>query len=125
MALTKIGPYEILEEIGAGGMATVYLARQESMGRFVAVKVIHRAITSDSTTLERFQRVGKGVDCPAIFRQRHTCAGEQVAVGRLDVEQIGYVYEGLLERTVKRTAEVTLELDGTKNAKAPWVKLAE
>lgn len=43
----------------------------------------------------------------------------------LDVEQIGYVYEGLLERTVKRTDEVTLELDATKSAKSPWVKLAE
>jgi len=43
----------------------------------------------------------------------------------LDVEQIGYVYEGLLGRTVKRTAAVTLELDGTKNAKTPWIGLAE
>lgn len=56
MAVSKVGPYEILEELGAGGMATVYLARQESMGRFVAVKVIHKAITGDPTTLERFQR---------------------------------------------------------------------
>ena len=51
--------------------------------------------------------------------------GRTLSYRTLDVEQIGYVYEGLLERTVKRTAEVTLELDGTKNAKAPWVKLAE
>ncbi|TJY55316.1 ATP phosphoribosyltransferase regulatory subunit [Sinimarinibacterium sp. CAU 1509] len=51
--------------------------------------------------------------------------GRTLSYRALDVEQIGYVYEGLLERTVKRTAEVTLELDGTKNAKAPWVKLAE
>ena len=53
------------------------------------------------------------------------CQGRTLSYRALDVEQIGYVYEGLLERTVKRTAEVTLELDGTKNAKAPWVKLAE
>ena len=51
--------------------------------------------------------------------------GRTLSYRALDVEQIGYVYEGLLERTVKRTAEVTLELDGTKNTKAPWVKLAE
>jgi hypothetical protein len=51
--------------------------------------------------------------------------GRTLSYRALDVEQIGYVYEGLLERTVKRTEEVTLELDGTKNAKAPWVKLAE
>ncbi|MET3497865.1 Eco57I restriction-modification methylase domain-containing protein [Variovorax boronicumulans] len=51
--------------------------------------------------------------------------GRTLSYRALDVEQIGYVYEGLLERTVKRTAEVTLELDGTKNAKTPWVTLAE
>jgi len=51
--------------------------------------------------------------------------GRTLSYRALDVEQIGYVYEGLLERTVKRTAEVTLELDGTKSAKAPWIELAE
>ncbi|SEF89657.1 Eco57I restriction-modification methylase domain-containing protein [Marinobacterium lutimaris] len=51
--------------------------------------------------------------------------GRTLSYRALDVEQIGHVYEGLLERTVKRTDEVTLELDATKNAKTPWVKLAE
>jgi len=51
--------------------------------------------------------------------------GRTLSYRALDVEQIGYVYEGLLERTVKRTAEVTLELDATKNAQSPWVTLAE
>lgn len=51
--------------------------------------------------------------------------GRTLSYRALDVEQIGYVYEGLLERTVRRTAEVTLELDGTKSAKSPWATLAE
>jgi len=51
--------------------------------------------------------------------------GRALSYRALDVEQIGYVYEGLLERTVKRTAEVTLELDATKSAQSPWVTLAE
>jgi len=51
--------------------------------------------------------------------------GRTLSYRALDVEQIGYVYEGLLERTVKRTAEVTLELDATKSAKSPWVTLAD
>ncbi|WP_200881821.1 Eco57I restriction-modification methylase domain-containing protein [Nitrincola sp. A-D6] len=51
--------------------------------------------------------------------------GRTLSYRALDVEQIGYVYEGLLERTVKRTDDVTLELDATKGAKSPWVKLAE
>ncbi len=51
--------------------------------------------------------------------------GRTLSYRALDVEQIGYVYEGLLERTVKRTNEVTLQLDVTKKAKSQWVKLAE
>jgi hypothetical protein len=51
--------------------------------------------------------------------------GRTLSYRALDVEQIGYVYEGLLERTVKRTDEVTLELEATKSAKMPWVKLGE
>lgn len=51
--------------------------------------------------------------------------GRTLSYRALDVEQIGYVYEGLLERTVKRTAEVTVEIDSTKSAQSPWVTLAE
>ncbi|WP_419593351.1 DNA methyltransferase, partial [Thiolapillus sp.] len=43
----------------------------------------------------------------------------------LDVENIGYVYEGLLEHTVERAKEVILDLDATKSAKKPWVGLEE
>ena len=50
------GRYEIVEEIGKGGMATVYRAYQPNLDRFVAIKIIHRAIALDSASLERFQR---------------------------------------------------------------------
>ncbi len=51
--------------------------------------------------------------------------GRTLSYRALDVEQIGYVYEGLLERTVVRAREVTLDLDATKSAKKPWVTLDE
>lgn len=51
--------------------------------------------------------------------------GRTLSYRALDVEQIGYVYEGLLERTVKRTGDVTLELDATKSAKKTWLTLGE
>lgn len=51
--------------------------------------------------------------------------GRTLSYRALDVEQIGYVYEGLLERTAVRVKDVTLELSGTKSAKEPWVTLSE
>ena len=51
--------------------------------------------------------------------------GRVLSYRALDIEQIGYVYEGLLERTVVRAHEVTLDLDATKGAKKPWVMLHE
>jgi serine/threonine protein kinase/uncharacterized protein YgiM (DUF1202 family) len=56
---TRVGSYEIVEEIGKGGMATVYRAYQPSVDRFVAVKIIHMAIAIDRGSLERFQREGR------------------------------------------------------------------
>jgi serine/threonine-protein kinase len=52
----KLGPYRITEEVGAGGMATVYRAYQPSMDRHVAVKVIRPAILQDPTVRDRFRR---------------------------------------------------------------------
>jgi len=52
----RIGTYEVLEEIGKGGMATVYRARQASVDRDVAIKVIRRAIAGDPEAVQRFQR---------------------------------------------------------------------
>ncbi|MET2971220.1 Eco57I restriction-modification methylase domain-containing protein [Vibrio harveyi] len=51
--------------------------------------------------------------------------GRTLSYRALDVEQIGYVYEGLLEQTVKRAPDVTLELSGSKSCKKPWVQLGE
>lgn len=51
--------------------------------------------------------------------------GRTLSYRALDVEQIGYVYEGLLEKTVVRAPDVTLELNGSKSAKKPWVELKE
>jgi serine/threonine protein kinase/ABC-type branched-subunit amino acid transport system substrate-binding protein len=49
-----VGQYEILEELGRGGMATVFRARQSSMGRDVAVKILPEQFLHDANFLARF-----------------------------------------------------------------------
>lgn len=55
-ARRKFGPYEVIEEIGRGGMATVYRARDPRIGRMVALKVLPREMLHDPQFLERFRR---------------------------------------------------------------------
>ncbi|MBN2303152.1 MAG: serine/threonine protein kinase, partial [Anaerolineae bacterium] len=51
-----IGPYRITDQIGQGGMATVYKAYHANLDRYVAFKVLHQAFLEDSNFLERFKR---------------------------------------------------------------------
>jgi serine/threonine protein kinase len=56
---TKLGPYEILAAIGAGGMGEVYRARDSKLGRDVALKVLPEAFARDAERMARFQREAK------------------------------------------------------------------
>jgi eukaryotic-like serine/threonine-protein kinase len=52
---TKLGPYEILSAVGAGGMGEVYRARDTRLDRTVAVKILPAAVSSDADRMARFQ----------------------------------------------------------------------
>jgi serine/threonine protein kinase len=63
-----IGKYELLEPLGSGGMATVYRAIQQPLGRTVAVKVLHPHLDEQQDFRERFLREAKAV---ASLRHSH------------------------------------------------------
>jgi serine/threonine-protein kinase len=59
---TKLeGRYEIVERIGTGGMGTVYRAKQEPLGRHVALKILKKELNWDSDTVTRFHREAKAM----------------------------------------------------------------
>ena len=53
---SRLGPYEILAPLGAGGMGEVYRARDTKLKREVAVKVLPQALAQDADALARFER---------------------------------------------------------------------
>src|SRR5690349_12566271 len=53
---TRLGPYEIVSAIGAGGMGEVYRARDTTLGRDVAIKVLPPTLLSDPDRRARFSR---------------------------------------------------------------------
>src|ERR1700690_3679282 len=64
MALTtgsKLGPYEIVSPIGAGGMGEVYRARDTRLGREVAIKVLPETLANDADRLRRLEQEARTI----------------------------------------------------------------
>src|SRR5262249_17194805 len=67
---TRLGPYEVLSALGAGGMGEVYQARDTRLERDVALKVLPPAATSDPDRLRRFEleaRAAAAINHPNIL----------------------------------------------------------
>src|SRR5262245_36187947 len=58
---TRLGPYEIIAPLGAGGMGEVYRARDPRLGRDVALKILPASVESDPDRLARFEREARTV----------------------------------------------------------------
>ena len=79
---TRLGPYEVLSLIGAGGMGEVYRARDTKLARDVALKILRSAITDDPTRLARFDARGAGArlaQSPAHWRNLRPRGVRQVS----------------------------------------------
>jgi serine/threonine protein kinase len=73
MALTagaRLGPYEVVGSLGAGGMGQVYEARDTRLDRRVAIKVLAFGIAADAGARARFEREARAV---AALDHRHIC----------------------------------------------------
>ncbi|MEP7027982.1 MAG: protein kinase [Candidatus Eisenbacteria bacterium] len=68
---TRLGPYEILSPLGAGGMGEVYRARDPRLGRDVAIKVLPEAHAADPEHRARFEREARAISKLA---HPHICA---------------------------------------------------
>jgi eukaryotic-like serine/threonine-protein kinase len=58
---TKLGPYEVLAPLGAGGMGEVYRARDSRLGREVAIKILPQHLAGNCEALARFEREARAV----------------------------------------------------------------
>src|ERR1700730_7126966 len=61
---TKLGPYEIIAPLGAGGMGEVYRARDTHLGRTVAIKILPAAFSADQDRLRRFKEEAHSASAP-------------------------------------------------------------
>ena len=97
---TKLGPYEILSPLGAGGMGEVYKAQDTRLERTVAVKVLPQHLSSSAEVRQRFEREAKTI---SQLSHPHICAlydvGNQDGVEYLVMEYLEG--ETLAERLVK------------------------
>jgi serine/threonine protein kinase len=86
---TKLGPYEIIGSLGAGGMGEVYKAHDSRLGRTVAVKVLAELLASDGRFKDRFEREGRAI---AALNHPHICTvfdvGEQNGARFLVMEHL-------------------------------------
>src|SRR2546422_11525716 len=86
---TRLGPYEILSPLGAGGMGEVYRARDTRLDRSVAVKILPEHLAADPAFKARFEREARAISA---LSHPNICTlhdiGEQAGVHFLVMEHL-------------------------------------
>src|SRR6202140_1765301 len=105
----RLGPYEILSGIGAGGMGEVYKARDTRLNRIVAIKVLPAHLADRSELRERFEREARTI---ASLNHPHICTlfdiGQQDGIDYLVMEYLEG--ETLAQRLLKGSLPIDLVL---------------
>jgi Tol biopolymer transport system component len=117
----KLGPYEILSPLGAGGMGEVYKARDTRLDRFVAVKVLPEHIAAREDLRARFEREARAV---ASLNHPNICTLYDIGPGYMVLELIegetlaARIAEGALplEQALKHAVQIADALDRAHRA---------
>jgi serine/threonine protein kinase len=105
---TRLGPYEILTPLGAGGMGEVYRARDTRLDRIVAVKILPSHLSDNSTLRQRFEQEAKAISS---LNHPHICiphdVGHQDGTDFLVMEYlVGETLAKLLEKGALLLAQI-------------------
>ena len=91
---TRLGPYEFLSALGAGGIGEVYRARDTRLARDVAIKVLPEPFGADPDRLRRFEQEARAI---AALNHRHICQLHDLGPGYLVLEYIDGELRNVLE----------------------------
>src|SRR5919108_959210 len=103
----RVGPYEIIAPVGAGGMGEIYRARDTRLDRTVAVKVLAGGLAADSESRQRFEHEARAI---AALNDPHICTIHDVGRhGDLDYLVLEYLEGETLADRLARAPDLTVE----------------
>jgi eukaryotic-like serine/threonine-protein kinase len=112
---TRLGPYEILDTLGAGSMGEVYLGRDTRIDRRVAIKVLSPNLLADAAARERFEREARAI---GILSHPHICTLYDIGYHN-DLRYLVLEYlqgETLAERLARRARKPASKPSGSSSA---------
>src|SRR5215471_8042562 len=97
---TRLGPYEVQDALGAGGMGEVYRGRDTRLDRTVAIKVLSSALTTSSNLKARFEREARAI---SQLNHPHICVLHDIGSDRaIDFLVMEYLEGETLAMRLKR-----------------------